>query len=243
MGDSYTAGPGLPPLDQQSGACLRSTANYPAVVAEKFDADLSDVSCSGADSKQISTDANRYPAQIDAVTADTDLVTLTLGANDGGLFTQMISACAVGDQNAATCERFATDQLPGLLDQTEQGVRSSLELITKKAPDATVVLVGYLPLTREGACAEMNLSERLMPLAQQAQDGIEDAQRRAAKDTGVEFVSMMDIGAGHDPCGKEPWTNGLVREPADGILAHPNKTGMRATADAVTAALEPLLAE
>ena len=60
LGDSYTAAPLVPPTDT-SNVCLRSGANYPALVAEAMPGTtLTDVSCSGA------TTANTTTPQIGA---------------------------------------------------------------------------------------------------------------------------------------------------------------------------------
>ena len=51
MGDSYTAAPLVP--DRHGDGCLRSSHNYPALVAAALPAELVDVSCSGADSTSL----------------------------------------------------------------------------------------------------------------------------------------------------------------------------------------------
>jgi hypothetical protein len=53
MGDSYTAGPGIPNqmLDPLGG--WRSDANYPHLVARARGSALRDVSCSGAETKDL----------------------------------------------------------------------------------------------------------------------------------------------------------------------------------------------
>src|SRR4051794_8036537 len=52
MGDSYSAASGvLPPDPTASPACLRSSANYPHVLAARIGAALTDVTCGGAETK------------------------------------------------------------------------------------------------------------------------------------------------------------------------------------------------
>jgi hypothetical protein len=65
MGDSYTAAPLVPSTDTGDG-CLRSSHNYPGLVAAALpSADFVDVSCSGADSTSLvgvqQTPADRSP--------------------------------------------------------------------------------------------------------------------------------------------------------------------------------------
>ncbi|MGH4000707.1 MAG: GDSL-type esterase/lipase family protein, partial [Pseudonocardiaceae bacterium] len=97
LGDSFTAGPLIP---WNSTWCFRSNNNYPAWLATDlgiyYDAGkFTDVSCSSADTTNLSLPqptptpelnlASQSP-QLDAVTLDTDLVTLGMGGNDYGVF-------------------------------------------------------------------------------------------------------------------------------------------------------------
>src|SRR3954462_3082801 len=50
MGDSYSAASGdIPPDPTAAPECLRSTVNYPHLIASKVGAALTDVTCGGAD--------------------------------------------------------------------------------------------------------------------------------------------------------------------------------------------------
>ena len=85
LGDSYTAAPGVPTTEQESG-CLRSSGNYPSLVAAALGRELVDVSCSGASTPSLVEgqrvgDGTAAP-QLDALTPDTSLVTLGVGGND-----------------------------------------------------------------------------------------------------------------------------------------------------------------
>ena len=71
LGDSFTAAPYVPSTDLAEG-CLRSNGNYPSLVAERLDIPtLVDVSCSGADTRDLTHPQNTFrdavvPAQLDA---------------------------------------------------------------------------------------------------------------------------------------------------------------------------------
>ncbi len=81
LGDSFSAGSGVLPVDPSNLLCLRSTANYPHVIAARTDARLTDVTCGGAQTRHFSEAQHPgTPPQTDALTAGTDLVTLTIGA-------------------------------------------------------------------------------------------------------------------------------------------------------------------
>ncbi len=102
LGDSYSAASGVLPVDLTSPLCLRSTANYPHVIAARTAARLTDVTCGAAQTKDF-TEA-QYPGvapQADAVTADTDLVTLTIGGNENGTFITPSPPAAPPESSAA----------------------------------------------------------------------------------------------------------------------------------------------
>src|ERR1700754_4821385 len=95
LGDSYSAASGVLPVDPTAPLpCLRSSRNYPHVLAERTGARLTDVTCGAAETKHFTT--AQYPGiapQIDAVGAGTDLVTMTIGGNDSSVFIGAILAC------------------------------------------------------------------------------------------------------------------------------------------------------
>ena len=90
LGDSVAAEPGVPDPAPPPG-CQKSTNNYPSVLARRLKpAAVTDVTCSGATSADITSRAQltadgAVPPQIDAVEPDTTLITVTIGGNDVGL--------------------------------------------------------------------------------------------------------------------------------------------------------------
>jgi hypothetical protein len=92
LGDSYSAASGVLPLDLAAPPqCLRSTRNYPHVIAGATGAQLTDVTCGAAETNDF-FEAQLAP-QLDAVKADTQLATMTIGGNDSGVFIDAIVAC------------------------------------------------------------------------------------------------------------------------------------------------------
>src|SRR5437588_12819846 len=69
LGDSYSAASGVLPPDPSAAAqCLRSIRNYPHVIAATTGAQLSDVTCGGAQTSDFfSSQYNGVPPQLDAV--------------------------------------------------------------------------------------------------------------------------------------------------------------------------------
>ena len=102
LGDSYTAGPLIPNQTGDPPGCLRSDRNYPHLVANALKLSLTDVSCSGATTKDMfasqGLEGEDNPPQLDAVEPDTSVVTLGIGGNDIG-FSRIIEDCTAVTPN------------------------------------------------------------------------------------------------------------------------------------------------
>lgn len=238
MGDSSAAGPGIHPVDRGSGACSRAVKNYPAVLAKLLRiSTFRDVSCSGAlttditDSRPVTSEVPG--AMIDAVTADTELVTVSMGGNDDGASAGIVVSCLYGAYDPIKCATFIDTRLDSLLKTNTKRLVAGLEEIREKAPRARIVLIGYLPvLPQEGGCvmADLEPVERVAP-AREAFAKIDTAFKKAAKRANVEFVSLAAASKGHMSCdGDQAWVTGMKAIPGKGALLHPNKRGMRAVA-------------
>ncbi|MGA8987505.1 GDSL-type esterase/lipase family protein [Aeromicrobium sp.] len=240
LGDSFTSGPGLANLQDGAGLCLRSDHNWPSLLADLLQASrFDDVSCAGARTRDI-----RQPAagltgarpQIAAVTGSTDLVTVGIGGNDGGLFSSLIGACTRAND---TCASFARDGAPAILARTVRDVEASLDAIKAIAPDATVVLVGYLRIMPEtGTCRSIDIPSADAAALVATEEALDRSLSVAARGADVTFVSLRAASRGHDACaGSRAWTNGAAPTGRDGIAFHPRLAGMRAVARAVADAL------
>lgn len=166
LGDSYAAGYGLTPsTGLPVPGCDQATTNYPHQVAAELGLDLTDVTCSGAETVNITTNPQTTydgdaPIQDGALSASTDIVTLTIGGNDLG-FVDILTACAavadvgyvVGDPAApfslTDCTQlFAPTAGPDVLalkiaSVVGPAVDAVLADIATKAPNAKVFVVGY----------------------------------------------------------------------------------------------------
>ena len=240
MGDSYTAAPGVPFTDR-SDPCLQSDQNYPHLLAEKLSfAELTDVSCSGARTLWV-TEPGRggLDPQLDAVSEDTDLVTISLGGNDGGAFAYLQTQCkrlAPSDPDGSPCaDATATDSGTGtgdrLLDLVAANLPASLEAVIaeveEKAPDATIILVTYPQiLPSSGTCPDkVPLTEGDYAFFNSVIAAQNDAMVAAAESTGVEWIDVEKASLGHDVCSDEPWINRLevtdLTEVSRGNALHP----------------------
>ncbi len=249
LGDSFTAGPLVPTTDI-AGGCFRSDHNYPALVAEQLDVDkLVDVSCSGADTadltgrQQTVRDAS-VPPQLRVVTPKTDLVTLGIGGNDFGLFHTLVATCSQlrsrdpgGSPCADDLSRRGVD-LVAETDRISKRVEDAVRQVERRAPDAEVLLVGYLRFTSsDGRCPELPFARGDYAFGQRVARALNDALARAARRTDVGFVDMHAASKGHDVCSDEPWVNGARTKEGEALAFHPFAEGMEAVAEQVLDAL------
>ncbi|MDT9593322.1 SGNH/GDSL hydrolase family protein [Nocardioides zeae] len=209
MGDSYTSAPGVAPVDNASGLCARSTINYPSLVQGAYGgSELADVSCSGATTADLLApqtlgDGTTVPAQIDAVTPDTDVVTMSTGGNDFGAFALLAGSCSAGSCPDLTLES-AQEGLAGI----ETDLAAAIRAVQERAPEARVLVVGYpqvAPAT-EG-CDALPVTPEEVGLVRLLNSELANAQRRAAEAAGVEFVDLFAATEGHALCSEEPWIN------------------------------------
>lgn len=242
MGDSFVSGPEISPQQGGSNVCLRSLRNYPHLLAKDLGIPkLIDVSCAGAWSYHLLHDVPVpgqavVPAQLDSLTGRTKLVTLGLGYNHDAFFTKLLASClAPTEPKVGACQDFVEDEMPDMLKGVRGDVVNVLRKARHKAPNATVILVGYLPIFPEPDTCPANV----YPLDAQrnvyaAELAVDDTLRAAASAAGTEFISMRGLGRGHGACaGDAAWVNGSTAPPGDGVVVHPRAVGMQAVADAV----------
>ena len=96
LGDSYSAGPLVTTVRSDPSGCVRSTDNYPAFLAGWLAVETyRDVTCSAADTSDLSggqqvIGGETVAPQLDALSEETDLVTLGIGGNDFGIFSSLV---------------------------------------------------------------------------------------------------------------------------------------------------------
>jgi lysophospholipase L1-like esterase len=235
LGDSYSAASGvLPPDPTASPLCLRSTRNYPHVIAAATGARLVDVTCGAAETRHFTT--SQYPGvppQLDAVHADTDLVTMTIGGNDGNVFIGAILACGsaglVTLGHGSPCKDIYGDYFANTVRTTTYpALVAALQGVRAKAPAATVAILGYpwiVPAT--GGCFDkMPIATGDVPYVRSLQATLNDAVARAAAATGATYVDMSTASNGHDACTPigTRWIEPVLQG-TNPVVVHPNAFG------------------
>jgi lysophospholipase L1-like esterase len=165
LGDSYASGPAIP--GQIDANCARSDHNYPHDVAVAQHTHLTDVTCSGATTAEMTAPQGTAPAQFAALGRTTDLVTVSIGGNDIG-FSTIVGTCAqlgATDPAGAPCHTHytsgGTDQLKVKIQQTAPKIAQVIRGIHQRAPHAKVQVVGYpdlLPDSGTGRGGGLRLS-------------------------------------------------------------------------------------
>lgn len=249
LGDSAASGPLIPQSTGTPG-CLQSDSNYPHVLAGLIGAaSFTDVSCSGARSENVtsepqSTNSGPIPLQIDALSPETDLVTITIGGNDVGLVSTArgcvnFSPEPDGSSCADALGAGGTDIIGEAISSAAPGWGGVLDAIGERAPNAEIVVVGYGTYVRPGGCyGTQPVWARDADYLQASVDAMNDALAAQAEAHGAHFVDVRPVSVGHDACAApdERFLEGVIpANPAAPL--HPTAAGMAAFAQVVADSL------
>jgi lysophospholipase L1-like esterase len=235
LGDSYSAASGvLPPDPEAPPACMRSTGNYPHVLAAATGAQLTDVTCGAAETGDFfSSQQPGVAPQLDALDEDTQLVTMTIGGNDSGVFIGSVAQCGSAGlltlgQGSPCKDRYGSSFEDTIRTTSYPSLVNALRAVRAVAPNAEVAILGYpwiMPTT--GGCFDrMPIAEGDVPYLRGIQATLNDAVRRAAAATGATYVNMNKISDGHDAC--QPlgvrWVEPVLQG-TNAVIVHPNALG------------------
>jgi lysophospholipase L1-like esterase len=252
MGDSYSAASGVLPVDPTAPPqCLRSTLNYPHVIASRIGAVLEDVTCGGAETKDYRESQSPGVApQLDALGAGTKLVTMTIGGNDSGVFINSVVRCGIaGTSTAGTgnpCQQQYGDSFSDTIRTTTYpAIVQALRDVHAKAPHARVAILGYpwivpTSVTPTARCfPQLPVADGDVPYLRGIQATLNDAVRRAAAATGTTYVSFEKVSEGHDACKAigTRWIEPVVGT-TNAVIVHPNALGESRMADQTMAVLK-----
>jgi lysophospholipase L1-like esterase len=235
LGDSYSAASGvLPPDPTAAPQCLRSTSNYPHRIAQRTGAKLVDVTCGGADTGDFF--AAQYPGvapQLDALSRRADLVTMTIGGNDSGVFITTIQSCGAAGlttlgQGSPCKDRYGTSFEDTIRRTTYPSLVRALKAVHRRAPRAEVAILGYPWIMPKavGCFDRMPVAAGDVPYVRRIQWVLNDAVRRAAAATGSTYVNLNKVSEGHDAC--QPigvrWVEPVLQG-TNPVVVHPNALG------------------
>lgn len=215
LGDSYASGLGAGSYGS-SGSCKRSAYAYPQLWANALrPSAFSFAACSGA------VTSNVLNSQISSVTADTALVTISIGGNDAG-FADVMTDCNLGSDSTCVsrnneAQNFARTTLPGRLDSVYSAIRN-------RAPSARVIVVGYPRIYQLSGSCSIGLSETKRRAINTSSDVLQQVISGRAAAFGFTFLNGQAAFAGHEICASGTrWINSLTWPIEESY--HPNRNG------------------
>jgi len=237
LGDGFTAAPYVGKTSSDDG-CLRSGENYPALAAQKLGlTSVIDVSCTHATTEALTKDfkagkGKPLKPQLDAVTEDTDLVSIGAGIEDHGLLQEMFRICLARPCAAGTV--FYTQVLDDV-NRAADSLTQAIRALQEKAPEAYIVVVGYPRLTPppESGCKQFpaQAPQADRDVVNYVLDGLNDKIRSAARQTGSGYVDVATLSEGHELCSSEPWVHSMTDKPGKAVAYHPLEAEQRAVAE------------
>jgi lysophospholipase L1-like esterase len=241
MGSSYAAGPGILPMVPGSPLrCARAADNYAHVLARAHGLSLIDVTCSGATTVDV-LHAGQFeqPAQVDAVTPETRLVTVTIGGNDVFFMANLIAlSCNNAPVKGTGCAPVRPEaEVDARFAHLEDSLREVVAQIHSRSPKARIVFVNYFTvLPDHGTCERAQLTAAEADHMRGIAARLADITGKVARETGSGLLDLAALSHGHDACSMDPWLLGANREPGSFIPPfHPTRAAMRAVGDALNA--------
>ncbi len=213
LGDSYAAGVGA---GTGAGACRVTDGAYPSLWATGK-VDLTLPACSGATSIDV------LEKQLGTLDAGTDLVSITVGANDLEL-TGALRTCAAGAESPACTAALA--KIPAALATSlPTGLARLLTAVRTQAPQAKIAVTGYpLPFAAVADCGPLPLPATLREAGNDAVGALNKLLAAQARAAGATFVDVQGAFAGHELCTPEPWLVG-AEGLSDSTVLHPTRAG------------------
>ncbi|MBR7742990.1 SGNH/GDSL hydrolase family protein [Phycicoccus sp. BSK3Z-2] len=219
LGDSYASGNGTGWPDR-SLSCYRSSLAYaPLVAKQRGNTDLRFRACSGAETGDVTG------GQTDALSASTDLVTISIGGNDVGFVDLILSCFSTWDEplcrsTVSKVKGRIDTQLPAKLDATYADIAG-------RAPSAEVFVVGYpKPFGSSVSCAQASgVNSREAVLLNDVAGHLDAVIRDRAEAAGFTYLDPAPSFTGHDVCAGTPYVWGKKAALLD--IYHPTRAGHR----------------
>ncbi|MQS10163.1 SGNH/GDSL hydrolase family protein [Streptomyces alkaliphilus] len=227
LGDSYSSGVGAGNYRSDSGNCRRSTRAYPELwAAANSPASFHFTACSGARTTDVTA------GQLGPLSAETTLVTISIGGNDAG-FADTMTVCVLQGTSAcvnrvAQANAYITETLPSRLDAVYTAIRD-------RAPNARVVVLGYPRMYQLNGTCLLGISEQSRAAINGASDNLSEVISKRAADHGFAYGDVRPTFTGHEICSSASWLHSLTL-PIENSY-HPTAAGQAGGYHPVMAAL------
>ncbi len=233
LGSSFAAGVGIGQMQAtKQSRCGRTVNNYATLLAARRNLDLIDVSCGGATTEHVLGPWNELPAQIDAVTRDARLVSITIGGNDLRFVAWLRAGSCRAGAVAGPC---GSVPLPVEADylKLDRSLRAIAAEVRRRAPAARLVFVPYVAMNSEKPCSLETISAPDAAEARIMAQRLAATTRAAARASHADVLDVDVASKGHTPCSPVPWSMGLAPgyQRSQGAPWHPNAAGHVAIAD------------
>jgi hypothetical protein len=252
MGSSFAAGPGVTRRAEGSPPqCTQSRDNYPRQVARALRLRLIDRSCGGATTRHVLVGGQfGLPAQMDGLTPNTRLVTVTIGGNDIRYLADILAtSCRHRPEvvsaavRSLVCSTPADFQLETAFADLAVNMRAIAAEVYRRSPAARLVFVDYVTvLPSAGTCAALPMSSAEAQALSDRAARLDALTAEVAAETHSGLIRASALTRSHDLCSSAPWVQGFVSRasPSDWGAAgfHPTLPAMTAVAEAIIASLE-----
>lgn len=233
LGDSYTAFPGT--STEINTPCHRSSGDYPHLLASALKYPLTDMSCSGAATKDLT--GSQKPGvlpQLAALGTSTKLVTVSIGANNDAISTVLLLNCTFVRwlaPSGAPCAAKTATWYATVFTKLRPALVASYKLIREKAPNARVIAIDYPQiLGNSGTCAKYQIATGDVAFLNQLNTRLNDTVRAAAAEAGIEFLDIAPASLSHGICSTSPWIAGSEPIPGVALQMHPFASEQQAVA-------------
>lgn len=261
LGDSWSADVVILGVASQPTAkyvpldCFQSNGNYPKQVAKALGvAKFDDRTCGSATSEHFTAPqgglplGSTAPAQFDALTPTTDLVTVGIGGNDIGLagtaascFNLLPGLTLVPGLNlpsplGGSCKTANTS---GGVDKVDEAIKAAepvlierIKAIHDRSPHARVLMLNYMAAIPEKGCwPYVQVNDADVPWLHDKLNGLNALVARVADAAGAELVDTYTPTLGHDVCQLPTvrYVEGFIPLSLNGVAIavplHPNSAG------------------
>lgn len=237
----------------------RSGNNYAHLLAQKLDAKITDLTCSGATLLNVLDQPQKHmlsstPPQLESLPKDATIVTLTAGGNDMGYIGGMMIDGVKASLHAVP---LLGELFPPSAHEEEEHLSSAevakrfiavIDRIKSIAPNAIIYLVEYLVVLGRSAVRgpDNPLTEEQIEHHQRMGQALSEAYQAAVDERpGTRLVKMSELSDSHGVGSTEPWMVGFTPFMLlnGEVPYHPNLKGHQAMAEELYKRINDSIAE